>query len=107
MNNPNLIPLLTKFKFLSTKDRKYTFSLNSFNERLKLQKTIFLLQESSNKIRNNSILNYSFNWYLRGPYSPNLTEDEYEIEKLIQDNPKIIQYFDNKYKSEIKEECFA
>lgn len=40
---------------------------NSFDERLLSQKKIFLLQELGVDI------GYSYNWYIRGPYSPDLT----------------------------------
>src|SRR5579885_637652 len=46
----------------------------SFDERLKLQKTIYLLQSA---FRVN--LGYTYNWYLRGPYSPGLAADAYKV----------------------------
>lgn len=48
---------------------------SNFNSRLILQKTVYLMQEFDLNI------GYSFSWYLRGPYSPNLTRDTYELAK--------------------------
>jgi uncharacterized protein YwgA len=49
------------------------FSVATFPERLKLQKTVYLLQAFG------IYLGYPFNWYLYGPYSPQLTRDAFEI----------------------------
>ena len=48
---------------------------SDFNARLVLQKTIYFLQEFGLNI------DYSYSWYLRGPYSPPLTRDAYELAK--------------------------
>ncbi len=47
----------------------------NFDSRLVLQKTVYLMQQFGLNI------GYSFSWYLRGPYSPNLTRDAYELTK--------------------------
>jgi hypothetical protein len=52
-----------------------TFESN-FNYRLILQKTVYLMQQFGLNI------GYSFSWYLRGPYSPTLTRDTYELIKI-------------------------
>jgi len=44
-----------------------TFNIENFNDRLRLQKLVFLAR----KMGFNA--GYSFDWYLRGPYSPSLT----------------------------------
>ena len=49
------------------------FSLDRFEDRLKLQKTVYLLQVFG------FYLGYPFNWYLYGPYSPDLTRDAFEV----------------------------
>lgn len=49
------------------------FSLDSFQDRLKLQKTVYLLQAFG------IFLGYNFNWYLYGPYSPGLTRDAFDM----------------------------
>lgn len=59
-----------------------TFESN-FNERLILQKVIYLMQES------NLSLGYSYNWYLRGPYSPSLTKDAYELVGEFDSLPRV------------------
>jgi len=43
----------------------------SFDQRLVLQKVVYLLQTLGVEI------GYPFRWYIRGPYSPNLTADAY------------------------------
>jgi uncharacterized protein YwgA len=49
------------------------FSINSFDNRLILQKAIYLAQAAGVD------LGYYYHWYLHGPYSPSLTRDEYAI----------------------------
>jgi uncharacterized protein YwgA len=46
-------------------------SMDSFDERLTLQKTIYLLQQMGVH------LGYQFSWYIRGPYSRDLTADAF------------------------------
>lgn len=47
--------------------------LQSFRGRLILQKTVYLLQAFG------FYLGYRYNWYLYGPYSPDLTKDAFSI----------------------------
>jgi uncharacterized protein YwgA len=47
--------------------------LGTFGARLTLQKAIYLAQEAGVQ------LGYSFRWYLRGPYSPDLTRDAFAV----------------------------
>jgi len=49
--------------------------MTDFDNRLKYQKLIFLVQNSGLS------LGYGYNWYVRGPYSPPLTQDLFEIEQ--------------------------
>jgi uncharacterized protein YwgA len=49
-------------------------SISTFGNRKILQKTVYILHEMGLKS------SYSYNWYLHGPYSPDLAEDAYEIE---------------------------
>lgn len=44
------------------------------DHRIALQKLIFMLQNKKNSHLGS---NYSFNWYLRGPYSPDLSKDAF------------------------------
>lgn len=48
-------------------------SVKSFNERLILQKSVYLLQVAGIHI------GYRFRWYIRGPYSPDLTAGAFGI----------------------------
>jgi uncharacterized protein YwgA len=45
----------------------------TFEARLKLQKTVYLMQAFD------LYLGYDFNWYIRGPYCPELTRDGYSL----------------------------
>src|SRR6266446_6722845 len=47
--------------------------LDLFDDRMALQKTIYLCQQAGVH------LGYRYNWYLRGPYSPDLTRDAFEL----------------------------
>jgi uncharacterized protein YwgA len=51
-----------------------TFNVNSFSDRLRVQKIIFLLYSLLGLKQN-----YPYTMYVRGPYSPALTKDFYEI----------------------------
>jgi hypothetical protein len=57
------------------------FSVDSFHERLKVQKTVYLMQAFG------IYLGYGFNWYLYGPYSPGLTRDAYEVVPTLERRP--------------------
>ena len=48
--------------------------LDSFDDRMRLQKTIYLCQQTG------VYLGYRYNWYLRGPYSPDLTRDAFALQ---------------------------
>ena len=49
------------------------FRIDSFEDRLILQKVVYLIQTIGVN------LGYYFQWYLHGPYSPSLTQDAYAI----------------------------
>lgn len=51
--------------------------LNTFSKRLNLQKKIYLLQLTGLDLR------YRYNWYLRGPYCPSLTQDVFLLREEI------------------------
>jgi len=53
--------------------------VSGFDSRLILQKTVYLIEEAG--IR----LGYSFNWHLRGPYSPALTRDLFDLASNSED----------------------
>ncbi len=48
----------------------------SFETRLELQKTIYLLEQAGAK------LGYSFGWYKHGPYTSSLADDAYSLASL-------------------------
>jgi uncharacterized protein YwgA len=50
-----------------------TLDLRTFDRRLALQKTVYLCQKAGVN------LGYPFRWYLRGPYSRELTADAFQI----------------------------
>jgi uncharacterized protein YwgA len=52
---------------------KLDFKIDIFEDRLILQKAIYLAQAAGVH------LGYYYHWYLSGPYSPSLTRDEYAI----------------------------
>lgn len=54
-----------------------------FDERLVLQKTIYLMQEFG------LYIGYNFRWYIRGPYSPELTRDAFAIMQKYDELPVI------------------
>lgn len=53
--------------------------MQTFDGRLKIQKIIYIMQHGFGLN-----IGYNFSWYIRGPYSTELTKDGYEL----------IQYFD-------------
>jgi len=55
--------------------------MSTFNGRLTLQKTIYLLQAFG------VYIGYDFSWYLRGPYSPRLARDGFELQDVYRNFP--------------------
>jgi len=51
--------------------------ISTVSERLRLQKAVYLTQALGLN------LGYHYSWYLRGPYSPSLTQDYYQLADLI------------------------
>lgn len=49
------------------------FNIDAFDDRLILQKAVYLAQAIGVN------LGYYYQWYIHGPYSPTLTQDEYAI----------------------------
>jgi uncharacterized protein YwgA len=56
---------------------------SDFNQRLVTQKTVYLLQAFG------LYLGYLFTWYIRGPYSPNLTRDAYSLTAMYSHIPEV------------------
>ncbi|MDI1495323.1 MAG: hypothetical protein K8823_631 [Cenarchaeum symbiont of Oopsacas minuta] len=55
------------------------FSMNGFDDRLRLQKIIYTLQAFG------VYLGYDFLWYIRGPYCTTLTQKGFELSKFYTD----------------------
>jgi uncharacterized protein YwgA len=53
--------------------KRFELKRDSFGERLRLQKVVYLLQAFGVK------LGYGFGWYRYGPYSQNLVSDAYSV----------------------------
>lgn len=53
------------------------FKIDTFEDRLILQKAIYLAQAGGVH------LGYYYQWYLHGPYSPSLTRDEYAVAEAL------------------------
>ncbi|MFX1276014.1 MAG: hypothetical protein ACFFBP_15285 [Promethearchaeota archaeon] len=79
-----LIEVLNKLGLLETSDESKLINMKEFKNRLFYQKLIFLFNEKTNELK------YSFNWYKRGPYSPDLTKDLYSIDELLKQKKKFI-----------------
>lgn len=58
---------------LTINSLKLPFKIDSFEDRLIMQKTIYLAQAAGVH------LGYYYHWYLHGPYSSSLTRDEFAI----------------------------
>ena len=59
------------------------FTMKDFDGRLRFQKTVQLVQSFGIN------LGYNYNWYLRGPYCPDLTRDGFALKEVIQNIPKM------------------
>lgn len=57
--------------------------MDAFEDRLVLQKRIYLLQAFG------IFLGYKFVWYIHGPYSPELTRNGYNLVPIFKKIPKI------------------
>ena len=60
---------------------EFDFSMDNFDDRLKLQKLLYLLQSCG------IYLGYDFSWYLRGPYCVSLTINAYALKEIYDDIP--------------------
>lgn len=69
--------------------------IDTVDERKKVQKTIYLGQIAGVD------LGYHFGWYLKGPYSPELTKDYYDLDEAITDGDQ--EYQKKDLKSQLKE----
>jgi uncharacterized protein YwgA len=90
--------LLGLARYLGMAPKKLT-APSSFNERLKVQKAVFLLKHLGVA----PFTEYSFGLYLHGPYSTDLAKDYYHLSKarvipvkLDSNNKKVLNWFTEK-----------
>lgn len=70
------------------------FDMDTFDGRLKFQKTVHILQSFGIH------LGYYYNWYLRGPYSPDLAKAGFALKEVIEKVPNLaIEFADDEYQS--------
>lgn len=81
---------LIRLGYLTESNDKKSFDMSLFKNRLFYQKLIFLLNEITNEF------NYNYNWYIRGPYSPDLTKDMFYINELWNQNNSFIDMIKTK-----------
>lgn len=58
------------------------FDLSTFEGRLVLQKTVYLLQSFG------LYFGYKFSWYVHGPYSPDLTTEAFKLQSIYRKVPQ-------------------
>ncbi len=71
---------LLRFKKLLEENNIFDFNIESFESRVAFQKLVYLAQELFGMK-----FDYSFNLYLRGPYSPSLADDYYRLCEIEED----------------------
>ena len=84
--------------FILNQIQDYNFSMDTFEDRLKLQKTLYLLQSFG------IYLGYDFSWYLRGPYCTSLTINAFALEDIYDDIPLVPKV---KFKDSDKQKLFT
>ena len=84
-------PQTVDLGFILRQFKNYNLSLNDFEDRLRLQKFIYLLQA------HDIYLGYDYSWYLRGPYCTTLAEREFELETIYEDVPETTAKFAYSY----------
>ena len=65
------------------------FDMSTFDGRLTLQKTIYLLQTFG------IYVGYDFTWYIRGPYCSKLASNGFALQEVFNDFPKKVGRFTN------------
>ena len=72
--------------------------METFNDRLIFQKTVYLIQEFG------IYLGYkNFSWYLRGPYSSELTKIGFELKDVYDELPQSGRFTDDDVEARFKE----
>ena len=69
---------------------EYDFKMDTFEDRLRLQKLIYLLQAHG------IYLGYDFSWYLHGPYCTTLSRRGFALERVYKEMPDDNVRFENK-----------
>ena len=70
------------------------FDMSEFEGRLTFQKTVQLLQSFGID------MGYRYNWYLRGPYCPDLTRAGFELKDVMQSIPDMpVEFRDSNYQA--------
>lgn len=70
-------------------------NIDTVDERKRVQKTIYLGQIAGVD------LGYHFGWYLKGPYSPELTKDYYDLDEALTEGD--LEYQKKDLKGQLKE----
>lgn len=68
--------------YLFAKDAGLSLQLETFDDRFKLQKKTYVAQLAGLDMR------YRFSWYLKGPYSRELTADAFALKDVLDGQPK-------------------
>ena len=55
-------------------------NIDTIDERISFQKAVYLAQAAG------VALGYKYNWYVRGPYSPDLTKDYYALHEHLEES---------------------
>lgn len=76
--------------FIIRQFKDYDFSMNTSDDRIKLQNLIYLLQAYD------IYLGYDFSWYIRGPFSIILSKCGLALERIYREVPKDEVWFDSK-----------
>ena len=66
-------------KLSNSKSIDYDFTMDEFDDRLKLQKLIYMIQSTG------VYLGYDFSYYLRGPYCSKLAQMGFELTEVYDD----------------------
>jgi uncharacterized protein YwgA len=70
-------------------------NIDTVDERKRVQKSIYMGQIAGVD------LGYHFGWYLKGPYSPELTKDYYDLDEVITEGDR--EYLKKNLKGQLKE----
>ena len=76
--------------FILKQIEDYEFSMDKFDDRLKLQKTVYLLQAFG------VYLGYDFSWYMRGPYCTILASNGFLLQDIYDSMPPQDFKFDDR-----------